>query len=337
MEAEEIRAIILRELPQILQTDPEVRELVLRLARAEFANKAQTEGRFEQLLAQLQRDREEQTRKWEEESQRWQTQMQELRRLREESEQRWQAQAEELRQQREESERRWQAQEARWEEQRINWEEQNRRWEEQRALWAEQNRKWEEQNQRWEEQRALWAEQSRRWEEEDRRWEEQRALWAEQNQRWEEQNRKWWENQATINRLIRRVETGISAIGARWGIQAEASFRNGLAAILEESFGVRVFSVTEYDASGEVFGQPDQVELDVIVKDGQLIVCEIKSSMSRADMYTFDRKVRFYERLQGRTATRRMVISPMVEERARRIAEELGIEVYSYADDIPSL
>lgn len=330
MEVEEIRALILRELPRILETDPEVRELVLRLARAEFANKAQTEGRFEQLLAQLQRDREEQARKWEEESQRWQMQMQELRRLREESEQRWQAQAEELRRLREESERRWQAQEARWEEQRVNWEEQNRRWEEQRALWAEQN-------QRWEEQRALWAEQSRKWEEQDRRWEEQRALWAEQNQKWEEQNRKWWENQATINRLIQRIETGISAIGARWGIQAEASFRNGLAAILEESFGVRVFSVTEYDASGEVFGRPDQVELDVIVKDGQLIVCEIKSSMSRADMYTFDRKVRFYERLQGRTATRRTVISPMVEERARQVAEELGIEVYSYADDIPSL
>jgi hypothetical protein len=54
-------------------------------------------------------------------------------------------------------------------------------------------------------------------------------------------------------------------------------------------------------------------------------------------MYAFDRKVRFCERLQGRIATRRMVLSPMVEERARRIAEELGIEVYRYADEIPSL
>jgi hypothetical protein len=79
------------------------------------------------------------------------------------------------------------------------------------------------------------------------------------------------------------------------------------------------------------------VELDLTVKDSQLIVCEMKSSMSRADMYAFDRKVRFCERLQGRIATRRMILSPMVEERARRIAEELGIEVYRYADEIPSL
>jgi len=250
MDKPEVKAIILQELPAILQTDPEVRELILALIRTQAADKAQTESRFEQLLDELRRDREEQSRKWAEQA---------------------------------------------------------RRWEETRE---EQNRKWAEQAQRWEETRE------------------------EQNRKWAEQARRWEENQAVIKNLMRRIDSGIGALGARWGIQAESSFRNGLKAILEESFGVEVINVTEYDAKGEVFGQPDQVELDVIIKDGQLILCEIKSSMSRSDMYTFDKKVRFYERLQGRTADRRLVISPMVEERAKQVAQRLGIEVYSYADDV---
>ena len=104
--------------------------------------------------------------------------------------------------------------------------------------------------------------------------------------------------------------------------------------ILEDSFGVEVISVTEYDDEGEVFGRPDQVELDLIIKDGLLIVCEIKSLMSKADVYTFERRVRFYEGKHGRQVSRALVISPMVARRARAVAGKLGIEVYSYAEDV---
>lgn len=92
--------------------------------------------------------------------------------------------------------------------------------------------------------------------------------------------------------------------------------------------------MTEYDDAGEVFGRPDQVELDVIIQNGILILCEIKSSISRAEMYIFDRKVAFYEKRHARQATRKLVISPMVEDRARTVAKKLGIEVYSYAEDV---
>ena len=36
----------------------------------------------------------------------------------------------------------------------------------------------------------------------------------------------------------------------------------------------------------------------------------------------------------GRKATRKLVISPMVEDRAGALANELGIEVYSAAEDV---
>jgi len=185
----------------------------------------------------------------------------------------------------------------------------------------------------------------------DRMLDELRRLREEHNRKWEknqqelrqlreEHNRKWEENQATINAMLKEIQmlsrkhdSTIGALGARWGLHTEQSFRNALRGILEDTFGVEVINVNEYDDEGEVFGRPDQVEVDVIIKDGTLILCEIKSSMSKADMYIFERKVRFYEKRHNRKAERALVISPMVDEGAREVAAKLGIEVYSYAEE----
>ena len=137
--------------------------------------------------------------------------------------------------------------------------------------------------------------------------------------------------------LAVRTKVDGNAIGAlmvRCGLQTEVSFHNAMVDILEVFLGVEVLNVTEFDDAGEVFGRPDQVELDVIIQNGLLILCEIKSSMSKSDMYIFERKVRFYEKRHDRKAHRALVISPMVDDRALPVAEKLGIEVYSYAEDV---
>lgn len=112
----------------------------------------------------------------------------------------------------------------------------------------------------------------------------------------------------------KKFDRSVSALGARWGIKSEKSFRNALAGILEENFGVCVLNITEFDDQGEVFGRPDQVELDVIIKNGLLILCELKSSIDKAGMYIFERKARFYERRHQQKATRLIVISPMIDK-----------------------
>jgi len=218
-------------------------------------------------------------------------------------------------------------------------EESTRRWEqnlqELRALREEQNRKWEANQQ---ELREMREEQNRKWEEQNRKWE---ANQQELREMREEQNRKWDENQATLNAMLgeihalsRKYDSTIGALGARWGLQTEQSFRNALAGILETSFGVEVLNVIEYDDAGEVFGRPDQVELDVLIHNGVLLLCEIKASMSKSDMVIFERKVRFYEKRHQRKVDRALVISPMVDAPARALAAELDIEVYSYAEEV---
>ena len=245
MSVELLKETIKRELPGLLRDDPSLRAYILDLTRQEYANRAETQDRFYDLLAELRRDREEQGRKWD-----------------------------------------------------------------------EQNRKWDEQNRKWDE----------------------------QNRKWDEQNRKWDENQAELKRLheeimaqAKKFDRSIGALGARWGTQSEKAFRDALAGILEENFGVQVINVTDYDDQGVVFGRPDQVELDVIVKNGLLLICELKSSIDKAGMYIFERKARFYEQRHQRTANRLIVISPMIDARARKVAERLGIETYGDSTEVEAL
>ena len=193
----------------------------------------------------------------------------------------------------------------------------------------EQARKWDEQSRKFD---AFQAEQARKWDEQARKWDEQNRKWEENTQRLD---RIEAQNSATlkeIQKANRRYESAIGAIGSRWGLYSEASFRNGLQAILGQSFGVEVLNLTLYDQEGEVFGRPEQVELDIIIKNGLTIVCELKSSIDKAGMYIFGRKADFYAKNQNRVVNRKIVISPMVDEWAIPVAKSLGIEIYSYAD-----
>lgn len=166
----------------------------------------------------------------------------------------------------------------------------------------------------------------------------------EQARKWEENNRKWEENNLhnqqileEIKKLNRKYDSTIGALGSRWGLYSEASFRNGLKGILEDSFGVEVINLNDFDHDGDVFGRPDQVEIDVIIKNGLVILCEIKSSMSKGDLYIFDRKVAFYEKYHHRSVNCKLVMCPMVDQRALPVAKNLGIEIYSYAENIENL
>ncbi|MGH8477330.1 MAG: DUF3782 domain-containing protein, partial [Methylococcales bacterium] len=225
MTTHEIRQRIKEELTNLIRNDEQTWSIVLDLAREHFADRKQTEDRFDVMMQELRDDRAAQMRKWEENNRRW-----------------------------EEDSRRW--------------DENNRRLEEDSRRWDENSRRWEEDSRRWEEDSGRWDENSRRWDENNRRLEENNRRWDENNRRWDENKNNFDRMHEEIMAIAKKQHDNMSAIGARWGIYAEESFRNGLAAILEKSFGVEVLNVTEYDDQGEVFGRPDQIELDVIMRNG---------------------------------------------------------------------
>ena len=210
---------------------------------------------------------------------------------------------------------------------------QTRRWEQQTHLWDDQAKRWKEQAERW-------NEQAERWNEQDERWKEQDFRWAQEDRRWEELAADRKAQDERINQRFERLEgdlqqikLSIGALGARWGLSAEESFRSALAGILTESYGVTVLNISFQDSEGKVFGRPDQVEMDIVVTNGVCMAIEIKSSVDKQAIYLFDRKVQAYSEREGRTVNRKIVISPMVDSRAFRVAKELGIEVFTRSDD----
>ncbi|UCH95411.1 MAG: DUF3782 domain-containing protein [Candidatus Aminicenantes bacterium] len=235
-----IKKLIKQELPGLMKKDRKIREWILQLTKEQLTEKAneietKTESKFDRLLEELKKDREEQARKWDE-------------------------------------------------------------------LKMDLQRDREEQNKKWEENQK-----------------EIRKLYDALEKYWKDSNRKY--------------NTTVGALGARWGLRSESSFRNALKGILED-LDLRVEHIDDYDEEGMVYGQPSSVEIDIIIKNGLLMICELKSSISKAEMFTFYKKTLFYEKKYHRRGDRLIVISPMVEIKAREAAEQLGIKVYSYAEDI---
>jgi len=125
------------------------------------------------------------------------------------------------------------------------------------------------------------------------------------------------------------VNRHISALGARWGLMAEEAFREGLRGVLEKEMGFKVERWRTYDETGKVFGYPSEVEVDVTVKDGKLILIEVSSHMKASDIYQFKRKADLYEEKTGRKPDRLIAVTPYIDEKAIEASKRLGIEVYT--------
>jgi len=125
------------------------------------------------------------------------------------------------------------------------------------------------------------------------------------------------------------VERHISALGARWGLMAEEAFREGLRGLLEKELGFRVERWRAYDETGMVFGYPSEVEVDVTVSDGKLILIEVSSHVRASDVLQFRRKAELYEKVTGRKPDRLIIVTPYIDEKALEAARQLGVEAYT--------
>ena len=296
---EEIRELIANEFPRLITQNPEIRYELIGVMSETFAKKED----ITTILNELKQMREESERQRGEFRQEMRVLREESNRLREESEQQWGEFRQEMQVLREESNRLREESEQRWGEFRQQMEVQR----------EESNRLREESEQRWGEFRQ---EMQVLREESNRLREESRAL------------------RAYLDDSLRRFNHTVQGLGARWGLLSEEAFRNGLAAILTDDLGFRVERYEGYDDSGSVFGQPEQVEIDVIIRNALVIAIEIKSSVSRSDLSLFQRKIAFFEQTENVTVNRRFFISPFVDPNAVDLAEGMGIELYSHSLDI---
>ena len=167
-------------------------------------------------------------------------------------------------------------------------------------------------------------------------WEENNKIWQEIKAIKEENNKIWLEIKALRERADRhdyelsRLNRKLDALGARWGVNSEDAFRDAVKEFLS-SAGYSVDKWSYFDDGGYVYGYPSQIDLDLVIKDNRLIVAEIKSSVSRGDLWALKRKVELYEMVTGVKVNEVYVITYYINERhpdvAKKMAKGLGIRL----------
>ena len=232
------------------------------------------------------------------------------------------------------------------------WAENEQTWVEFKAYsdekWAANDARWDANDLKWIANDARWDANDLKWIANDARWDANDARWVADILKWQFNDIHWLNTDSILDGLISAfldfkkgnlkfeefMRVKIGALGARWGVATENSYRSMLESILVKSFDVEVQNYIGFDETGTVFGRPDQVELDVIIKNGILIIIELKSSVSKNDLYIFERKVRWYELKFSLKADRAIVVSPMVDRWAISVAEKLHVELFSNFDDL---
>ncbi len=91
----------------------------------------------------------------------------------------------------------------------------------------------------------------------------------------------------TIERGFKDLRDSISALGSRWGIMAEDTFRNAITGLLEG---------TGYSVSRGTYGDR---EVDIVVKNGEHLLFEITSSMKKSDIARYVRSADDYQDRTG--------------------------------------
>ena len=159
---------------------------------------------------------------------------------------------------------------------------------------------------------------------------ELRALSAETNRRFDRVERRFDRVEQRLDRVERElrefraevatrfddVQRAIDRLGARWGIRNESVFRQTMAAVLEQSFGVRVEQRT---IAGEQF--------DVLIYDHRHILVEIAASVGRAIGTRLERKRRLYEEHTGVRPARVILATASIHSRRAQELRQMGIEV----------
>lgn len=133
-----------------------------------------------------------------------------------------------------------------------------------------------------------------------------------------------------VQRLEDRMETGfkslsdqIAALGSRWGIYNEGTFRSTIHGILKDMEGIRVEE-----------GEYGNRQVDVIIRNGEHVMLEITSRMHSKDIGKLYRSADDYRNQTG-ISPKLMVATSYVSPRLMQtiMGLERPIEIFSYESE----
>jgi len=202
-------------------------------------------------------------------------------------------------------------------------EEHSRRIEEMNKILEKHSKILEEHSKRIEELSKRIEEHSKRLEEHSRRIEELTKRVEEQSYRLEEVSIAIKEHSKRLEDLGRLV----TVIANRFGVLSEESFRAGMRYVVEEVFGVAKVEKWVYrDDEGFVHGVPAIVEVDVVIRDKEHILVEVKSRVSKGDISELSKIGKLYEKIE-KIRPRLAIIGGFIDKGVKELAENLGVEI----------
>jgi hypothetical protein len=130
-----------------------------------------------------------------------------------------------------------------------------------------------------------------------------------------------------LTKEVRELSRIVNVVAHRFGVLSEESFREAMRYVVEEVFGVAKVEKWVYnDAEGFVHGIPAVIEVDVVIRDREYILLEVKSRVSRGDVYELSKVGKLYEKVTG-VKPRLAIIGGFMDRGVKEMAERLGVEI----------
>jgi hypothetical protein len=164
--------------------------------------------------------------------------------------------------------------------------------------------------------REFRADVDRRFEQVDRRFEQVDRRFEQVDRRFEQVDTRFNTLEARMEAGFRELHQAIDRLGARWGIRNESLFRQTIAALLAQSFGV---TVEQRVIAGEQF--------DMLIFDHQHILVEIAASVGPTILERLERKRRLYTEAAGIAPTRVILATASIHSQRAQALRQMGIEV----------
>ncbi|OYT37470.1 MAG: hypothetical protein B6U89_07235 [Desulfurococcales archaeon ex4484_58] len=173
-------------------------------------------------------------------------------------------------------------------------------------------------------------ERQQRLEERQQKLEERQQRLEERFAELEERFAKLEERQQRLEEEMRETRRVLITISHRFGILSEAGFREAMKYVVQELFGLAtVEKKSIYDEKGIVYGYPSMIDIDVLIHDKEHILIEIKSRVSRADVYELHRVGKLYEEKYN-VKPRLVIIGGFIDDKAWEVAKNLNVEIKPY-------
>ncbi len=142
-----------------------------------------------------------------------------------------------------------------------------------------------------------------------------------------ERQQKLDERMARLESEMIETRRVVTVIAHRFGVLSEAGLREALKYVVQEVLGAATVERKVFrDDEGIVYGHSTNVEIDVVVRDREHILVEVKSRVSRGDLAELYRIGQVYEKKYG-VKPRLLMIGGFIDPEAYTTAHKLKIDL----------